>query len=104
MPGWVSAPQAHRRVSNINFDILNYFYGRRGGGGGSLEIFHENYIKDGKFLAHFGFQSKICPGPTLIFEKQIMEGGLYKYPMKNILRTAKFFPIWGVNQMYCPGL
>jgi hypothetical protein len=32
-------------------------------GGGSLEIFHEKYIKDGKFLAHFGFQSKICPGP-----------------------------------------
>jgi hypothetical protein len=24
--------------------------------------------------------------------KQIVEGGLYKYPMKNISRTAKFFP------------
>jgi hypothetical protein len=29
----------------------------------------------------------------LIFEKTIMEGDLYKYPMKNILRTAKFFPL-----------
>jgi hypothetical protein len=30
-----------------------------------------------------------CQISTLIFEKQIMEGGLYKYPMKNILKTAK---------------
>jgi hypothetical protein len=29
-----------------------------------------------------------------------MEGGLYKYPMKNILRTAKFLPTWGVNERY----
>jgi hypothetical protein len=29
---------------------------------------------------------------TLIFEKQIMEGVLYKYTMKNILRMAKFLP------------
>jgi hypothetical protein len=27
--------------------------------------------------------------------KQIVEGGLYKYPIKNISRTAKFFPIFG---------
>jgi hypothetical protein len=40
----------------------------------------------------------------LIFEKKIMEGGLYKYPMKNILRTAKFLTIWGYNQRYYPGL
>ena len=42
-------------------------------------------------------QSKVFPGPLtdlsawvgfLIFEKKIMEGGLYKYSMKNILRTA----------------
>jgi hypothetical protein len=30
-----------------------------------------------------------------IFEKKIVEGGLYKYPMKNISRTAKFFPTFG---------
>jgi hypothetical protein len=29
-----------------------------------------------------------------------MEGGLYKYPMENILRTAMFLPTWGVNQRY----
>ena len=34
-----------------------------------------------------------CQISTLIFEKNFMEGGLYKYPMNNILRTAKFFPI-----------
>jgi hypothetical protein len=33
-----------------------------------------------------------------------MEGGLYKYPMKNILRTAKFLPTWGVNHRYYSGL
>ena len=32
-----------------------------------------------------------------------MEGGLYKYPIKNILRTAKFLPTWGLSQMYLPG-
>jgi hypothetical protein len=34
VPGWVSAPQAHSRVSNINFDIWNIFYG----GGVSINI------------------------------------------------------------------
>jgi hypothetical protein len=58
VPGWVSAPQAHSRVSNINFDV----------------------------------------------EKKIMEGGLYKYSMKNILRTAKFLTTWGFNQRYFAGL
>ena len=55
--GWISAPQARSRVSNIKFDIWLFF----------------------------------------------MEGGLYKNPMKNILRTAKFLPPWGVNQRYFPG-
>jgi hypothetical protein len=58
VPGWVSAPQAHSRVSNINFDIFKKNYG----------------------------------------------GGLYKYPMKNILRTAKFLPTWDFNQKYFPGM
>jgi hypothetical protein len=34
-----------------------------------------------------------CQISTLIFEKQNVEGGLYKYPMKNISRTARFLPI-----------
>ena len=36
-----------------------------------------------------------CQMSTLIFEKKIVEGGLYKYPIKNISRTAKFLPIFG---------
>jgi hypothetical protein len=47
VPRWDNAPQAHSRVSNINFDI----------------------------------------------RKKIVEGGLYKYPMKNISKTANFFPL-----------
>jgi hypothetical protein len=34
---------------------------------------------------------------TLIFVKKIVEGGLYKYPMKNISRKAKFLPTLGLN-------
>jgi hypothetical protein len=33
-----------------------------------------------------------CQISTLIFENKLWRGGLYKYPMKNILRTAKFLP------------
>ena len=33
-----------------------------------------------------------CQISTLIFEKKLWRGGLYKYPMKNISRTAKFLP------------
>jgi hypothetical protein len=29
---------------------------------------------------------------TLIFENKMWRGGLYKYPMNNISRTAKFCP------------
>jgi hypothetical protein len=29
----------------------------------SLLISHEKYIKDGKFLNHLGFKSKVLPGP-----------------------------------------
>jgi hypothetical protein len=31
-----------------------------------------------------------CQISILIFEKKLSEGGLYKYPIKNISRTAKF--------------
>ena len=34
---------------------------------------------------------------TLIFEKIIVQEDLYKYPIKNISRTAKFLPTWGLN-------
>ena len=30
-----------------------------------------------------------------IFEKKVWKGGLYKYPMKNISRTAKLLPTFG---------
>ena len=58
MPGWVSAPQAHSRVSNINFDISILLCG-----GGSLQISHGKNIKDGKVLDHWGFNSKVLSGP-----------------------------------------
>jgi hypothetical protein len=31
-------------------------------GGGSLQISHEKYIKDGKVLAHLEFGLKVLPG------------------------------------------
>jgi hypothetical protein len=39
----------------------------------------------------------LCQISTLIFEKIIVEWDLYKYPMTNISRTAKFLPTWGVS-------
>jgi hypothetical protein len=45
-----------------------------------------------------------CQISTLIFEFFLRRGYLYKYPMKNILRTAKFLPTWGLNQRYPLGL
>jgi hypothetical protein len=35
-----------------------------------------------------------CQISTLIFEKKNVEGGLYKYPMKNISRTERFLPVF----------
>jgi hypothetical protein len=35
---------------------------------------------------------------------KLILGGLYKYPMKNILRKTKFLTTWGLSQRYCPGL
>jgi hypothetical protein len=52
VPGWGSAPQAHSRVSNINFDILIIFCG-----GGSLLISYEKDIKVGTVLVHLGFKN-----------------------------------------------
>jgi hypothetical protein len=45
-----------------------------------------------------------CQISTLIFEFCFVEGGLYKYSMNNISRTAKFLRTWSFNQRYCPGL
>ena len=36
-----------------------------------------------------------CQISILIFEKELWRGGLYKYPIKNISRTAKFLPTFG---------
>ena len=37
-----------------------------------------------------------CQISILIFENKIVKGGgLYKYPIKNISRTAKFLPTFG---------
>ena len=36
-----------------------------------------------------------CQISILIFEKICGGGGLYKYPVKNISRTAKFLPTLG---------
>ena len=44
-----------------------------------------------------------CQISTLIFEKNIVVGDLYKYPIQNISKTAKFLPSWGFVQRYCPG-
>ena len=38
-----------------------------------------------------------CQISTLIFEIKIVEGDIYKYHMKNISRTAKFLPTWGLD-------
>ena len=38
-----------------------------------------------------------CQISTLIFKKIIVEEDIYKYPMKNISRTEKFLPTWGLN-------
>ena len=36
-----------------------------------------------------------CQISILIFENKIVKEGLYKYPIKNISRTAKFLPTFG---------
>jgi hypothetical protein len=39
-------------------------------------------------------------GSTLIFEFSFVEGGLYEYPMTNILRMAKFLLTGNFYQRY----
>jgi hypothetical protein len=38
-----------------------------------------------------------CQISNLIFENKIVDGVLYKYRMKNISRTVKFLPTWGLH-------
>jgi hypothetical protein len=45
-----------------------------------------------------------CQISTLIFDFFLWRGGLYKYSMTNILRTAKFLTTWSLSQRYCPRL
>jgi hypothetical protein len=84
--------------------------------GGLYKYPIKNISRTAKFLPTFGYVKGIarifnwlkCLGgimhlkPTaecqisiLIFEKKLWRGGLYKYPIKNISRTAKFLPIFG---------
>ena len=37
-----------------------------------------------------------CEISFLIFKKKLLRGGLYKYHIKNISRTAKFLPNFGL--------
>jgi hypothetical protein len=57
MPRWDNAPQAHSRVSNINFDIWKQIVD-----GGLYKNPIKKYIKDGKVLAHFKIKLKVLPG------------------------------------------
>jgi hypothetical protein len=147
MPVWVSAPQAHSRVSNINFDmqwstmpccglevqkltqafksikdlgnIFDWNF-KRARTLPSLIYFSWNIYRDPLSIKKNQISKLIfdtllafnwlkclggflhlnptvgCQISTLIFEKKIKEGGLYKYPMKNTLRTAKFLLIFDI--------
>ena len=44
-----------------------------------------------------------CQISILIFEKNCGGGGLYKYPIKNISRTAKVSPTLGLRLKVLPG-
>ena len=118
MPRWDNAPQAHRRVSNFNFDIWIW-------GGGTLYISHEKLPKDGTVLCHLGFKSKVLPGTLTDLSAKVgkctsspQQGvkyqllhlkincvgwGLYEYHMKNISRMAKFLPTWGSKSKVLSG-
>ena len=115
MPGWDSAPQAHSRVSNINFVILIFFLGdpinipwkivkgrqisfpRGAQIRGISRVF--NLLKFLSGILHLKSTAG-CQISNLIFE---FLGGPYKYPMKNCQRTAKFFPTCGLDQRNCSG-
>jgi hypothetical protein len=57
-----------------------------------------------KWARTLPFLIYLCQISTLIFEFSFVEGGLYKYHMKIILKTAKYLPTWGFNQRYWSGI
>ena len=113
MPGWVSAPHSHSRVSNINIDIWIFL-------GGPYKYPMTNFQRTSKFFLTWGLDQRYCPvfnwlkclgGFLHLMPKAgcqlstlIFGGGPNKYPMKNCQRTAKFFLTWALDQRYCPGL
>ena len=110
-PVWVSAPQAHSKVSNINFDIWIFLFLWKGG---SINI--QWKIPNGKVLAHLGIKSKVLSRPLtdlsawvgfwisspeqgfkyqLWYLNIFLWRGVYKYPMKISERqSSKFLPTW----------
>jgi hypothetical protein len=55
VPGWDSAPQAHSRVLNINFDIWIFF-------GGLYKYPMKNCQPTAKYLPTWGINQRYCPG------------------------------------------
>jgi hypothetical protein len=60
-----------------------------------LDIFLWDIYRDPPPQFVFKYPKAGCQISTLIFEKKLWRRGLYKYPMNNISRTAKFLRIFG---------
>ena len=110
-------PTTECRISTLIFDLFLE--------GGLYEYPMNNILRTAKFLPTWGFNQRYwwafnwlkclgvllhlkptvgCQISNLIFAFSLSEKHLYKYPIKNILRTAKFLPTWEFNQRYCLGL
>jgi hypothetical protein len=102
------------QISNLIFEIKLWR-------GVSINIPWNNILRTAKFLPTWIFARVFnwlnflggflhlkpktgCQISTLIFDFCVWRGGLHKYPMQNMLRTAKFLSTWGLDQRYCPGL
>jgi hypothetical protein len=59
-----------------------------------LDIFLWDIYRDPGGIMHLKPTAE-CQISILIFENKLWRGGLYKYPIKNISRTAKFLPTFG---------
>jgi hypothetical protein len=73
------------------------------GSGNTFDLIH-NWSRTLPSLIYFSWDINRDPPSMKKNQFFFMEGGLYKYPMENILRTAKFLTTWGINQRYYPGL
>jgi hypothetical protein len=61
-----------------------------------LDIFFMGYLYRPHLHNFFSnIRIDMCEISILIFEKKLWRGGLYKYPIQNISRTAKFLPTFG---------